>query len=107
MSHCLGMEYEEIGKSFEEWNKSGPLVNVSAAVCRALQTRIQYDNFLVSIGADICRTRDPKTGGYVLATIRDKVVQDIDDEEGTGTWTCEGVRLYVPVSNSRRHPRKL
>jgi hypothetical protein len=40
MSHCLGMEYEEIGKSFEECNKSGPLVNVSAAVCRALQTRI-------------------------------------------------------------------
>jgi 6-phosphogluconate dehydrogenase len=89
MSHCLGMEYEEIGKSFEEWNKSGPLVNVSAAVCRALQTRIQYDNFLVSIGADICRTKDPKTGGYVLATIRDKVVQDIDDEEGAGTWICE------------------
>jgi 6-phosphogluconate dehydrogenase len=97
--HCLGLEYEEIGKSFEEWNKSGPLVSVSAAVCRALQTRIQYDNFLVSIGADICRTKDPKAGGYVLATTRDKVVQDIDDEEGTGTgtWTCEGVRLRVPI----------
>jgi 6-phosphogluconate dehydrogenase len=34
MNHCLGMEYEEIGKSFEEWNNSGPLVSVSAAVCR-------------------------------------------------------------------------
>lgn len=62
-------------------------------------THIQYDNFLVSIGADICRTKDPKTGGYVLADIRDKVVQDVDDTEGTGTWTCEeGVRLHVPIS---------
>jgi 6-phosphogluconate dehydrogenase len=34
MNNCLGMEYEEIGKSFEEWNKSGPLVSVYAAVCR-------------------------------------------------------------------------
>jgi hypothetical protein len=34
MNHCLGMEHEEIGKSFEEWNNSGPLVSVSAAVCR-------------------------------------------------------------------------
>ena len=40
MSHCLGMEYEEIGKSFEEWNESWPLVSVSAAVCRASLTQI-------------------------------------------------------------------
>jgi 6-phosphogluconate dehydrogenase len=53
----------------------------------------------VSIGADICRTKDPETGRYVLATVKDKVVQDVDDEEGTGTWTCqEGVRLHVPIS---------
>lgn len=98
MNHCLGMEYEEIGKSFEEWNNSGPLVIVSTTVCRAQLTRVQYDNFLVSIGADICRTKDPKIGGYVLAAVRDKVVQDVDDEEGTGTWTCEeGVRLHVPI----------
>ena len=49
---------------------------------------------LVSIGADICQT---KTRGYVLAAVRDKVVQDVDDEEGTGTWTCEGVWLHVPI----------
>jgi hypothetical protein len=35
MNHCLGTEYEKIGKSFEEWNSSGPLMSVSAAVCRA------------------------------------------------------------------------
>lgn len=34
MNHCLGMAYEEIGKLFEEWNNSGPLVTISAAVCR-------------------------------------------------------------------------
>ena len=52
----------------------------------------------MSIGADICRTKDPKTGGYVLATIRDKVVQDVDETEGTGTWTCEeGVHKHVPI----------
>jgi 6-phosphogluconate dehydrogenase len=52
----------------------------------------------VSIGADICQTKDPKTGGCVLTAVRDKVVQDVDDEEGTGTWTCEeGVRLRVPI----------
>jgi 6-phosphogluconate dehydrogenase len=98
MSHCLGMEYEEIGKSFEEWNKSGPLVSVSAAVCCASLARVQYHYFFVSIGVDICRTKDPKTRGYVLATVRDKVVQYVDDEEGTGTWSCEeGARLHVPI----------
>ncbi len=57
----------------------------------------QYDNFLVSIGIDICRTKD-ETGAYVLANVRDKVVQDVDETEGTGTWTCEeGVHKHVPI----------
>lgn len=30
--------------------------------------------------------------------MRDKVVQDVDETEGTGTWTCEeGVRKHVPI----------
>jgi 6-phosphogluconate dehydrogenase len=28
MNKCLGMEYEQIGKTFAEWNKSGPLVSI-------------------------------------------------------------------------------
>lgn len=53
----------------------------------------------MSIGADICRTKDPKAGGYVLADVGDKVVQDVGDTEGTGTWTCEeGVRLHISIS---------
>jgi 6-phosphogluconate dehydrogenase len=51
----------------------------------------------VSIGAGICQTKDPKAGGYVLAAVRDKVDQDVDDEEGTGTRICEGVRPHVAI----------
>jgi 6-phosphogluconate dehydrogenase len=39
-----------------------------------------------------------KDNSYILANIRDKVVQDVDKTEGTGIWTCEeGVRLHVPI----------
>ncbi|CCC07953.1 hypothetical protein SMACR_01516 [Sordaria macrospora] len=82
MNIGLGMEYEEIGAVFEKWNgdKEKPL----------------RDNFLINIGADICRTKDEK-GNYVLANVRDKVVQDVDNSEGTGTWSVqEGTRLHVP-----------
>ena len=57
---------------------------------------MQTKNYLVSIGADICHTRDPKDGSYILAEVKDKVVQDVDDTEGTGTWTVEETsRLHV------------
>jgi 6-phosphogluconate dehydrogenase len=80
MNQSMGMEYEEIGSVFESWNREGPL----------------SDNYLISIGADICRTKDPKDGSYVLANVRDKVVQDVNETEGTGVWTClESVRLHV------------
>ncbi|KAH7254631.1 6-phosphogluconate dehydrogenase [Fusarium solani] len=83
MAHGLGMSYDEIGDVFEAWNSQGPL----------------RDNFLVSIGSNICRAKDPKDGSSVLGQIRDKVVQDYDDTEGTGTWTCEeGARLHVCIS---------
>jgi 6-phosphogluconate dehydrogenase len=82
MNRGLGMSYEEIADVFEQWNKEGQL----------------QDNFLVDIGREICRTKDPNTGTYVLANVRDKVVQDADGTEGTGVWTCEeAVRLHVPA----------
>jgi len=78
----LQLSYEEVGGIFESWNKSGPL----------------HDCFLVDIGADICRTKDEK-GEYVLANVRDKVVQDVDETEGTGYWTCEqAVEKHVPAA---------
>ncbi|KAK4116127.1 6-phosphogluconate dehydrogenase C-terminal domain-like protein [Canariomyces notabilis] len=85
MDTGLGLSYDEIGSVFEEWNQEdGPM----------------RGNYLVGIGAQICRTRDSEhgnDGGAVLSRIRDKVVQDADDSEGTGTWAAEeGIRLHVP-----------
>ncbi|KAK4180243.1 hypothetical protein QBC36DRAFT_297816 [Triangularia setosa] len=38
-----------------------------------------------------------KKGEHVLAVVKDKVVQDVDNSEGTGTWAAkEGIRLHVP-----------
>ena len=79
----LQLSYEEVADIFESWNKEGPLHNC----------------FLVSIGVDICRTKDDK-GEYVLAHVRDKVVQDVDESEGTGYWTCEqAVAHHVPAAS--------
>lgn len=81
MGQTMGMEYGEIASVFSSWNQEGPLES----------------NFLISTAANICRTRDPKDNSYVLAKVRDKVVQDVDETEGTGVWTCEeAVRLHVP-----------
>ncbi|KAJ5168642.1 6-phosphogluconate dehydrogenase decarboxylating [Penicillium canariense] len=78
----LGMDYEQIGDVFTEWNSKGELRN----------------NYLVSIGADIMKTkRTPegdwhgegagRDGGYVLDDVLDKVVQDDDNTEGTPLWS--------------------
>ncbi|MBE3043383.1 hypothetical protein IMZ48_12595 [Candidatus Bathyarchaeota archaeon] len=82
MSQGLGMRNGQIADVLEAWDSKGPL----------------KDNYIVSIGSDICRTMDPKTGRHVLENIRDKVVQDADGTEGTGVWTCEeAIRLHVPA----------
>lgn len=53
--------------------------------------------FLVSIGADICATKD-KDGHHVLGDVQDKVVQDITGEEGTGIWSnIEATHQHVPA----------
>lgn len=52
--------------------------------------------FLVAIGAVICETSNLKDDTYVLAKVKDRVVQDVDESEGTGIWTCqEGIRLHT------------
>src|SRR2546423_10546410 len=71
--------------------------NVELTVASYLLT-LQFNNFLVAIGAHICRTRDTNFGSQVLATVKDKVAQDVDNSEGTGVWTCEeGARLHVSI----------
>jgi 6-phosphogluconate dehydrogenase len=72
MTTCLEMTYEEVGEVFGRWNKTSPL----------------RDNFLIDVGADMHRIKDEQ-GKYVLANVRDKVVQDVNESEGTGIWTCE------------------
>jgi 6-phosphogluconate dehydrogenase len=82
MTTCLEMTYEEVGQVFARWNKTGPL----------------RDNFLIDIGADIHRIKDNQ-GNYVLANVRDKVVQDVNESEGTGIWTCEeAMSLHVSAA---------
>ncbi|KAJ5460591.1 6-phosphogluconate dehydrogenasedecarboxylating [Penicillium daleae] len=81
MHFGLGMDYEQIGDVFTEWNSHGELRN----------------NFLVNIGADIMRAKKTPKGdwqgegasdsnGYVLDDVLDKVVQDDDNSEGTPLW---------------------
>ncbi|KAJ9136810.1 6-phosphogluconate dehydrogenase, decarboxylating [Pleurostoma richardsiae] len=78
----LELPYEKVADIFEAWNESEGLRNC----------------FLVFIGVDINRARD-ENGQYVLDKVQDKVVQDVDESEGTGTWTCEeAVRMHVPAA---------
>ncbi|EMC99464.1 hypothetical protein BAUCODRAFT_63981 [Baudoinia panamericana UAMH 10762] len=78
----LSMSLDEISNVFDEWNSKGEL----------------QQTFLIWISRDICRTKDPKTGEYVLDTVEDKVVQDYTGEEGTGIWSnTEAVERHVPA----------
>jgi 6-phosphogluconate dehydrogenase len=77
----LDMRYDEISEVFKAWNAKGELRNT----------------FLVKIAADICETKHHTEGeggldqrersSYVLDEVLDKVVQDVDDTEGTLYWT--------------------
>ncbi|KAK2667182.1 hypothetical protein RAB80_017603 [Fusarium oxysporum f. sp. vasinfectum] len=78
----LQLSYEEAASIYEKWNQSQELFNT----------------FLIYIAVDIDKTKDSK-GRYVLGRVKDKVVQDVDNTEGTGTWSCEeAVRLHVPAA---------
>ncbi|MCJ1483730.1 hypothetical protein MMC06_003898 [Schaereria dolodes] len=80
MAMCLGMGYDAISDEFDRWNSEGELKGT----------------FLISIGAQICRQRE-EHHKHVLATVQDKVVQDIDGSEGTGIWSnTEAIRLHIP-----------
>jgi 6-phosphogluconate dehydrogenase len=81
MSKGLGMSLEEIGETLAKWNDDGQL----------------RGTFLISIGAEICWTKD-ESGKRVLETVEDKVVQDFTGEEGTGIWANEeAVSRHIPA----------
>ena len=76
------MSYVDIASVWEQWLGKGELKGT----------------FLLSIGVDICRQKDPANEKPLLKEIKDKVVQDVDESEGTGVWTSEeGMRLHVPI----------
>lgn len=68
---------------------------------REVLTRItqQKNTFLIKIGAEICeKKRKSGRHHHVLAEVQDKVVQDVDEEEGTGVWSNEeAVRTHIPA----------
>ncbi|MCJ1312965.1 hypothetical protein MMC25_006641 [Agyrium rufum] len=78
----LKMSFAEIGDVFEKWSADGELKG----------------NFLTTIGINISRTINPDEHKPELSDVKDKVVQDVDETEGTGVWTVEeGARLHVPI----------
>ncbi|KAL9047779.1 MAG: hypothetical protein Q9162_007952 [Coniocarpon cinnabarinum] len=82
MRHGLAMSNDDIADIFAQWDAKGEL----------------SDNFLISIGIDICRQKVPRDESkHVLDLVKDKVVQDTDATEGTGYWTLEAAAdLHVP-----------
>ena len=52
----------------------------------------------MSISGPICRKQNGEPGHYLLHDIRDAVVQDANDSEGTGVWAnLEAMQAHVPV----------
>jgi 6-phosphogluconate dehydrogenase len=83
LTQGLGLKHEEVSDIFKSWNESGPLSGC----------------FLIAIGVDVENAKH-EDGTHVVSEVRDKIVQDVDEEEGTGTWTCEqAVTLHVPAAS--------
>jgi 6-phosphogluconate dehydrogenase len=76
LKNVLGLPNEEIGQVFTEWNKG------------------DLDSFLIEITAQIFRTRDPETGGWLVDSVLDRAAQ-----KGTGKWTSQSsLDLGIPVT---------
>ena len=92
LHYQIGMTNDEIANIFESWNKSGPL----------------RGNFLVGIGHKGLRFKEGdgiEDERGIVEGIEDKVTQDVDKSEGTGTWSTK-VRsppLTVPLQDSKAH----
>jgi len=76
MKRYLGLSNEEIGNTFEEWNKG------------------DLDSYLIEISRDIFRKKDEESGQYVL-----DLIVDAAGQKGTGKWTVvNGLDLGAPVT---------
>lgn len=65
MKNLLGMQANEIGKVFEEWNKG------------------ELSSYLIEITGDILQQKDPAGEGFLV----DKIL-DAAGQKGTGQWTA-------------------
>ncbi len=76
MKDVLGMEADEIGDTFREWN-SGDL-----------------ESYLIEITGDIFKTKDPETGKPMV-----DMILDVAGQKGTGRWTVvDGLELGQPIT---------
>ncbi len=76
LKNVLGMPNDEIGEVFSQWNHG------------------DLDSFLIEITAQIFRTRDPETGGWLVDSVLDRAAQ-----KGTGKWTSQSsLDLGIPVT---------
>lgn len=84
LAYGLDLSSDEVADVFQSWADEGQLRGC----------------FLIAIGADVERARRGDGEPVLRAEVRDTVVQDVDGEEGTGTWTCEeAVALHVPAAS--------
>ncbi|KAH7383156.1 6-phosphogluconate dehydrogenase [Cadophora sp. MPI-SDFR-AT-0126] len=92
MDKCLKMNSDDIGEVFDDWCSRGELDK----------------NFLVTISGPVCRAKDID-GNVLLHQIRDAVVQDANNSEGTGVWAnIEALETHVPApSLSAAHNLRL
>jgi 6-phosphogluconate dehydrogenase len=76
MKSALGLSNEEIGAAFTQWNQG------------------DLDSYLVEITAQIFRTRDTLTDGWLVDAVLDRAGQ-----KGTGKWTSDSaLELGSPVT---------
>ena len=75
MLRVLKMDYDEMSKTFDEWNKA------------------ELSSFLVEITADILKKCDDETGNPLVEMVLDKAAQ-----KGTGKWTSQiALDFGVPI----------
>ncbi len=76
MKNLLGMQADEIGKVFEEWNQG------------------ELSSFLIEITGDILQQKDPEGDGFLV----DKIM-DAAGQKGTGQWTAaNALELGAPAN---------
>jgi hypothetical protein len=82
----LGVDGDEIAEVFDSWDAewgTGKHSSLFFWEGPRLTVASPEGNLLTSISGTICRTKSPVDSSYLLHQIRDVVVQDANDLEGT------------------------